>query len=351
MDGKNALDLGYSWVWTSGHLVPTAAFAGGVGIAWFFGASVWVWVPLLALAVWALAGLLISKLLIRVNDPMSLPSSEYAASAGKIIDLGCGAGRTSIMVGLGRPQAQITLLDNFSADYIQGHGQEKTLRNFQVAGIEGRITIQEGDFRGLPFDDGSFDAAVSSYAIDHLDPQDIPVALSEARRVLSSDGEFLLMVIVPNIWMAIAYTPAIFHMFRTRGYWRRVLDEAGFQLSSEGSSRGAAWFLLRARGAESSAFEGVRSVSKGRASSADMVRGVLKSHLPQGRGAARFMQATGLAVVTAAIFLQGVQGNISWAWIAIFILVGMHVGVVLLLLAAVTRWLANRKSGQQTSSS
>lgn len=43
----------------------------------------------------------------------------------------------------------------------------------------------------LPFDDGTFDGAVSSYALDHLGKQ-IPRALSEARRVLKPGGGWFL---------------------------------------------------------------------------------------------------------------------------------------------------------------
>ena len=149
------------------------------------------------------------------------------------------------MVGQERPQTVITALDDFSADYIEGHGKAKTLRNFEAAGIDQRATVQQGDIRSLPFDDSTFAAVVNSHAIDHLEPQDVSVALSEAHRVLRAGGDFLLMVIVPNLWTVVAFTPVIFLKFASRRYWRRVLEVAGFRLVSEGSSRGSAWFLLR----------------------------------------------------------------------------------------------------------
>ena len=149
------------------------------------------------------------------------------------------------MVAEGRPGAEITGLDNFSAAYINGHGMAKTLHNFAVAGISDRAAIQEGDMRSLPFDDSSFDAAVSSYAIDHLRPPEIPVALAETARVLRNGGDLLLMVIVPNRWTVVAFGPLIPLIFRPRRYWRSALRQAGLRATTEGSYRGLAWFLAR----------------------------------------------------------------------------------------------------------
>ena len=246
MGNTRDFDFGYSWIFTYGHLFPTTLFAGVAGIAWMAAPSGWVRVPLSALALWAFAGFLTLRFVFRVNAPLQLPTTTYLAEGtGKVLDLGCGSGRTSIMVGQGRLQTAITALDNFSADYIRGHGRAKTLRNFEVAGIGQRAIIQEGDFRSLPFDGEIFDAVVSSYAIDHLSPQEVPVALAEAYRVIRTGGEFLLMVIVPNLWTVVAFSPLILLKLPSRRYLRRVLQLAGFRLESEGSSRGAAWFLLQ----------------------------------------------------------------------------------------------------------
>jgi ubiquinone/menaquinone biosynthesis C-methylase UbiE len=53
----------------------------------------------------------------------------------------------------------------------------------------------------------------------HLEPRDIAVALAETYRVLRPGGEFLLMVIVPNLWTVVTYTPLILLRFPSRRYW------------------------------------------------------------------------------------------------------------------------------------
>ena len=47
-------------------------------------------------------------------------------------------------------------------------GQERLLSNLKAAGVEQRATIQTGDMRKLPFEAATFDAVVSTYAVDHL---------------------------------------------------------------------------------------------------------------------------------------------------------------------------------------
>lgn len=96
----------------------------------------------------------------------------------------------------------------------------------------------------LPFDDGTFDGAVSSYALDHLGKQ-IPRALAETRRVIRPGGQFLLMVILPDLAMNIAYPGLVGLAFPTRRRWRVMLREAGLEIVDERSSPGGGWFLAR----------------------------------------------------------------------------------------------------------
>jgi predicted SAM-dependent methyltransferase len=51
----------------------------------------------------------------------------------------------------------------------------------------------------LPFVAGSFDRAVMADIVEHLYPEELSKALSEAHRVLASDGQ-LIVHTMPNIW-------------------------------------------------------------------------------------------------------------------------------------------------------
>ncbi len=352
MSNARDLDFGYSWVWEYGHLVPTALLGASLGIALVAGAPIWVWLPLSALAVWTFSGFLISRFLFRVSAPLYLPSATFLASgAGSVLDIGCGSGRTSIMVGQARPQATITALDDFRADYIEGHGEAKTLRNFKAAGIDRQSVVQQGDMRSLPFANRIFDAAVSSYAIDHLEPQDVPAALSEAYRVLRPGGEFLLMVIVPNVWTVLAFSPVIFLKFPSRQYWRQTLGTAGFPMVAEGSSRGAAWFLLRKNVVETPAGEVVleksHSGNPGALPTTTQKGNARKRHSFSLHGVIVPVALAGLAILLVAVGLRLLGVYVSWWWVVAAIPIGMHVGVFILVLAVLLRWLKRAWAGKR----
>lgn len=54
------------------------------------------------------------------------------------------------------------------------------------------LDITQGDIRSLPFEDNSFDVILDLSTLDHIPPQDVPVALKEYNRVL--DGGYFLLV-------------------------------------------------------------------------------------------------------------------------------------------------------------
>lgn len=239
------VDLGYHWIWTYGHLIPAGAFGAlTFGLFWL-GLSWWAWAVPAVLTVWSFAGFLVMRLGVRMNEVQRFPAADFlSGGGGRVLDVGCGSGRLSIALGRTRPSVTIIGLDNFSAEYIRSHGAPNTERNFLAAGIADRASIQSGDMRDMPFEAGSFDGAMSSAAIDHLHPEDIRKTLREVSRVVVPGADFLLMVIVPSIWLKIAFGPLIGRM-RGRSFWRESLAEAGFTIQQEGTKRATALFLTR----------------------------------------------------------------------------------------------------------
>jgi SAM-dependent methyltransferase len=74
--------------------------------------------------------------------------------------------------------------------------------NARIAGVADRVDeVKVGDMRKLPFGDAAFDAAVSTYAVDHIPRRDIPVALREIARVLKPGSAFLLGIVNPDVWV------------------------------------------------------------------------------------------------------------------------------------------------------
>jgi SAM-dependent methyltransferase len=239
-------DLGYSWKWTYGHLIPASMFAAAAATVALLGVPWWVWLPLSAIALWLFSGFIVMRFGVRMNQIPALPAKAFLAKGGgRVLDVGCGSGRTSISVARSRPAAIVVGLDNFSHEYMRNAGAPNTEKNFRLAGIAERATVQTGDMRDMPFEDSSFDAVASSAAIDHLKLPEIRQTLAQVHRVLVPGGQFLLMVVVPNVWLTIAFGPLMHGKLQGRRFWRDALGEAGFVLEDEGTVRTTAWFLTK----------------------------------------------------------------------------------------------------------
>jgi len=243
----NDFDFGYTWPWTYGHLIVAVCLA-GLFCLLRKRLPVWASVILAGLSLWALAGFLIVQFVLGYNSPMTMPLPAFMSSAeGEVLDIGCGSGRTTIMVASARPRIKVASLDNFSADYIKGNGEALLRRNLKVAGVgDSRVRVLRADMRQIPAADGEFDGVVSSYAIDHLNRAGIRKTLGEVNRVLKPGGEFLLMVVNGDAWLKTVYGPLFAHSgFASRDFWPRALEEAGFHVVDRNYTPGSANFLCR----------------------------------------------------------------------------------------------------------
>ena len=240
------LDFGYTWPWTHGHLVFAALLGALSLLVWARTRSRWGAGALTAGAIWMLAGFLIVRYVFAANATLPPPPGAFLQSpGGRVLDLGSGSGRAALMVLSNRPGTTVVALDNWSAGYIDANGPARLMANLRVARVDHRAEVRDGDMRALPFDASSFDAIVSTYAIDHLDEQGIRQALAEARRVLRPGGQLLVLVMNHDLWVTAAYGPLYgLHGRRTTpSYWRAQLVGAGFRVIEEGTSPGTAYFL------------------------------------------------------------------------------------------------------------
>jgi SAM-dependent methyltransferase len=67
---------------------------------------------------------------------------------------------------------------------IDDNTPERFMTNARLAGVAGRAQARIGDMRDMPFENAAFDAAISSYAIDHLGQDGSVKAVAEVARVL-----------------------------------------------------------------------------------------------------------------------------------------------------------------------
>ncbi len=243
-------DFGYAWPWTWGHLIAAAIFAVATAGLAAAGRRRWSLVTG-ALTVWAIAGAIIVNGLLRFSLPEVLPTPQFLASGeGRVLDLGAGSGRSTLMVLLGRPAARVTALDIFGTEYgIVGNSPDRLLANAKAAGALDRVDVKVGDMRAMPFDAHTYDGAVSVAAIDHLNREGVEKTFAEVRRVLKPNGDFLLMVINQDTWIRTAFPMLAHHgYFGARANpdrWRDAMTAAGLAVVESGLRPGMLWVLAR----------------------------------------------------------------------------------------------------------
>ncbi len=246
-----SLDFAYPWWLSYGHVALALAFGVVLAAAIYWSWRPWLRVAVGALTLWAVAGGII-MLQFNARGVPALPAANFLRSSAdaRVLDIGAGTGRSSIMVLRERPNATLVALDQFGDSFerhfgANGRPEDRLLANLRVAGVAARASIESGDMRALPFADHSFDAIVSAYAMDHVGSDGGRAALAEAHRVLAPGGEFLLMLVNNDAWMKIAFGPLLSHGgLRGPDWWRREAGAAGFAIVEEGTRPGTLYFVL-----------------------------------------------------------------------------------------------------------
>jgi ubiquinone/menaquinone biosynthesis C-methylase UbiE len=195
------------------------------------------------------AALVVARFGLDINSRAALPTQNFLRSGtGRVLDIGAGTGRSSIMVLEARPQATLVALDLFAESFEQHFGpgespQQRLLANLRAAGVEQRASIVTADMRKLPFDNAAF---VSAYAMDHLNRQGTSNSLAEAARVLKPGGDFLLMLVSKEPWVEFAFGPLLVHSItRSPEWWTTSVQQAGFQVLEEGTHPATLYLLAR----------------------------------------------------------------------------------------------------------
>lgn len=246
-------DFGYAWQYSWIHLIPIAIGVIAVVLSLRFKRSRWLTGIGAFVAIWGCFGLLVLQFGVRINLPFALPSEQFIASgSGRVLDVGAGSGRAAIAVLRNRPQTTVVALDWFKPGYgIEENTAERVYRNATVAGVRERIEVQSADMCDMPLAAESFDAAVSTYAIDHMRREDSQRALSEVHRVLRPGGEFLLAVMHNDIYMKIAFplvgAHGYFGPMSAERYWREMLEGAQFEVVEAGEMPGTVYLRARKR--------------------------------------------------------------------------------------------------------
>lgn len=243
-------DFGYAWPWTWSHAIAALVFTGLALVLHRLGRTRWG-LACAALALWGAAGAIIVNVALGFSLPLRLPTEAFLpGGAGRVVDLGAGSGRATVMVLRARPQSTVAAVDIFSQDYgIAGNSADRLRANAAAAGAANRLEVHTADIRALPFEPASFEGAVSAAVIDHLNREGITRSLAEVRRVLKPGGDFLLVVINPDLWIRVAFPMLAEHGYFGQAprpdFWRGQLETAGFDVLEVGRQPGALYLLGR----------------------------------------------------------------------------------------------------------
>jgi SAM-dependent methyltransferase len=238
-------DFGWGFTWRWGFFIGwILSFAMSVG-TFIVNRSLYILSFLLFLvALQLFMGDLVVQRIHNMDSELVLPYVDLLTSDNNLVlDAGCGAGRTSIAVSKILKNGRIIAVDTFDAPYIDDGGKKLLEKNLTVANVTDKVEIQTQDITALKFEKETFDAAVSSYVLDHLGKDQLK-ALQEINRVLKKNGRLLLIIMLPNYATFMVFNVISILMLTSRKKWNQLFKEAKFTCIDGGDLNGGHYFLL-----------------------------------------------------------------------------------------------------------
>ncbi len=193
-DYKNWMPKGMIWSFAAGTAV-SLSLALIIGVDWLkillfiltlILAGVTVWTVLMYRAFSYDGKRQMSRQIIEgVAEYVKLPEG------GRCLDVGCGSGALAIAVAKRNPQATVTGIDRWGAEYAS-FSKRLCEDNAKAEGVAERTAFAQGDALKLDFPDGAFDAVTSNYVYHNIPGRDRQAILLETLRVLKKGGTFAI---------------------------------------------------------------------------------------------------------------------------------------------------------------
>lgn len=109
---------------------------------------------------------------------------------GKVLDIGCGNGPSTIQIAKRYPQAEAIGVDYWGKAWEYSKGVCN--RNAAIEGVAERVAFEIASASSLPFDDEAFDVMVSNLVFHMVrDVRDKKKLIKEALRVVKKGGWFV----------------------------------------------------------------------------------------------------------------------------------------------------------------
>jgi SAM-dependent methyltransferase len=108
---------------------------------------------------------------------------------GTALDIGCGNGPLTTALARQHPHAEVVGIDCWNG--LWDYSKEACDQNAAAEGVGERVRFQKASAASLPFDDESFEAAVSNFVFHEIrEVKDKTDLVKEALRVVKKGGKF-----------------------------------------------------------------------------------------------------------------------------------------------------------------
>ena len=158
----------------------------------------------------------------------------------KILDVGCGTGRTAIKIAKSlKNGGYLYGIDIYSKTAIGGNALDTVQRNAFLEEVDDKTMFQYGSAVEIPFDDGMFDIVNFSSVLHELHMKGGPgKALNEAYRVLKPGGYLYIGEWNRTSWQLIAYCGIFCFVFKRYRHWLALLKKHGFKIEEQKKNNG-----------------------------------------------------------------------------------------------------------------
>ncbi|NIV29682.1 MAG: methyltransferase domain-containing protein [Anaerolineae bacterium] len=119
------------------------------------------------------------------GDEYAKKLSSRGFTQGRIIDVGCGSGATNLVLAERFPRAEIVGID--LSDPLLRLAREATANT----SFGDRVAFERADVQQIPYDDDSFDVAISTNMV-HIVEHPLRM-LGEIERILAPDGHLFIV--------------------------------------------------------------------------------------------------------------------------------------------------------------